>query len=149
MSADLKAIRARAEAASQHWSMGSHAHPVKGCRCGSCWQPATLSQPGGLFCDDVGEREHDGIGDPDEGDRCDQFGYTWPDADFIVHARDDMLALLGEVDRLRAHVDLTDAAIAYVDATEGTDEVEQCWHELNAAVDHYRAVMARREEAAK
>lgn len=99
---DLDAIEARANAATPGpWKPTGHSHPTHGCRCLSCHQPVTVWQPGGLFCDDVGEAPAGSLSE-DEGDRCDQFGYRWADATFVEHAREDMLALIAEVRRLRA-----------------------------------------------
>lgn len=97
MSDTLTAIRQRLNAASQTWSLDPHSHPLRGCRCLSCHQAATVWQPGGYFCDDVPRSESDV---DDQGDRCDQFGYPYDDAVFIAHARGDIEYLLGEVDRL-------------------------------------------------
>ena len=65
------------------------------------------------------------------------------DAEFVGHSHADVTALLAEVERLRAVADITDAATAYVEEPDGSDNVPLYWGQLRDAVEHYRAVEAR------
>lgn len=107
---DLDAIRARADAASPGpWNARPHEHLVASCRCLYCHEPTVgwwLDTTSALYCGDfvakrwaAGERNEDGS----ELQSCDE-GPLLPDADieFAIHAREDVPALLAEVERLRA-----------------------------------------------
>lgn len=105
---DVEPIRNRVAAATPGpWRPVGHEHGAVGCRCLSCHDTVgyLVDHPSALHCDDlVGSREAAG--------ELNEFGkplsscemgplLSWADAEFCAQAREDVPALLAEVDRLR------------------------------------------------
>lgn len=93
----LEAIRTRVAAATPGpWEAEGHRHPTPGCRCLSCYEEPTgylLDTPRSHWCEDKVEAAHLG---------CDMHPLlSYEDALFAAHAREDVPALLAEVERLQ------------------------------------------------
>lgn len=85
------------KASSGPWDFGPHCHIEKGCRCLLCHDPATVwFITNMLGCEDVP------VPDGADQERCDEYGHTFNDAEFIVWARNSLAAVFDELETLRA-----------------------------------------------
>lgn len=93
----IKQIKERLNKATPDgWDISVHSHPTKGCRCLSCYDDAIgfyVTNSASIVCDDG-----DGYANED-------YLMPYEDADFIIHARDDMLTLLEEIRHLHSLLD--------------------------------------------
>ena len=106
-------IRKRVTAASPGpWDVDAHQHAAAGCRCLSCYDPVVgwlVEPPGALDCEDlVASKTGQGI----TNDTGRSLGYcnegpllSYEDAKFAACAREDIPALLAEIDRLRKELE--------------------------------------------
>ncbi|MEV6432611.1 hypothetical protein [Nocardia sp. NPDC051463] len=92
-----KGRRLLAAATPGPWDVDPHAHREKGCRCLCCHDDATVTQTTNMLsCDDFP------VPDGRDQERCEQAGYSYPDAELIVWMRNNLPGLLDELETWRS-----------------------------------------------